>query len=102
MLLGDFNACVGSREGSDDPWWYERGPHGHGVMNEAGNELLSFLSVNGATVCNTWFAKKDINKCTWQHPKSKRWHCIDYAIVRKSERWRCMDAMVMRGALCTG
>ena len=42
MLLGDFNARVGSREGSDDPWWYERGPHGHGVMNEAGRELLSF------------------------------------------------------------
>jgi len=62
-------------------------------MNEAGKELLFFLSVNGVTVCNTRFLKKDINKCTWQHPKSKRWHTM-----RKSERWRCMDAMVMRGA----
>lgn len=46
FLLGDFNACVGSREGNDDPWWYERGPYGHGILNDAGRELLSFLSIN--------------------------------------------------------
>ena len=91
---------VGSREGSDDPWWYERGPHGLEVMNEAGRELLSFLSINGATVCNTWFKKKEVHKHTWQHPKSKCWHCIDYAVMRKSEQWRCTDAMVVRGAMC--
>jgi len=100
VVLGDFNARVGSREGDDDTWWHERGPHGHGVLNEAGRELLSFLSINGATVCNTWFVKKAINKQTWQHPKSKQWHCIDYAMMRKSERWRCLDAMVVRGAQC--
>ena len=27
-----------------DPWWYERGPHGYGDLNEAGKELLSFLT----------------------------------------------------------
>ncbi len=52
VLLGDFNACVGSRSENDE-WWDERGPHGHGVLNEAGRELLSFCSVNEATVCNT-------------------------------------------------
>ena len=100
VLLGDFNARVGSREGSDDPWWYERGPHGLGVMNEAGRELLSFLSIIGATVCNTWFKKKDVHRRTWQHPESKCWHCIDYAVMGKSERWRCTDAMLVRGAMC--
>ena len=54
VMLGDFNARVGSRVSGDDEWWYERGPHGHGVPNEAGRELLSFLSINEATVCNTW------------------------------------------------
>ena len=42
--------------------WYDRGPHGLGVMNETGRELLSFLSINGATVCNTWFKKNDVHK----------------------------------------
>ena len=29
------------------------GPHGYGELNEAGQELLSFLSVNGAMICYT-------------------------------------------------
>ena len=53
VLLGDFNARVGSRMVDDDEWWDERSPHGLGILNEAGRELLSFLSVNEATVCNT-------------------------------------------------
>ena len=69
-------------------------------MNDAGKELLSFLSLNEATACNTWFQKNDIYKCTWQHPKSKSWHCIDYAIVRARDRRRCLDASVKRGAEC--
>ena len=51
MLLGDFNARVGSRQ--DDVWWHERGPHGYGILNDAGRELLPFVSVNEATVSNT-------------------------------------------------
>ena len=74
--------------------------HGHGFLNEAGKELLSFLSINEATVCNTCFPKRAIHKQIWQHPRSKQWHCIDYAIVRKTHRRRCMDVNVMRGAQC--
>ena len=100
VLLGDFNAHVGSRV-EDDEWWDERGPNGLGALNDAGRELLSFLSVNGAAVCNAWFQKKAIHKQTWQHPKSKQWHCIDYAIVmRKSQSWRCLDIVVKIGVVC--
>ena len=51
-MLEEFNARVGSRVSGDEEWWNERGPHGHGALNEAGRELLSFLSINEATVCN--------------------------------------------------
>ena len=72
VILGDFNAHVGSRSvDEDDPWSGMLGPHGYGEVNEAGKELLSFLSCHQATVCNTWFEKKDVYKQTWQHPKSK-------------------------------
>ncbi len=83
VMLDDFNALVGSRV-VDDLWWYERG---YGNLNEAGKELLSFLSTNEATVCNTWFKKRDMSKQTWQHPKSKRWHCIDYARPTGGSVW---------------
>ena len=96
VLLGDFNACVGSRHGQDDLWSLVRGPHGFGACNDAGGELLSFLSTNEAMICNTWFEKRNIHKHTWQHPKSKQWHCIDFAIMRRRDRQRCLDATVMR------
>ena len=37
---------------------------------------------------------------TCQHPQSKCWHCIAYAVMRKSECWKYKDAMVVRGAMC--
>ena len=100
VMLGDFNARVGSRSEEGDQWVKVRGPHGLAKANRAGTEPLSFLSTNEATVCNTWFQKRDIHKQTWQHPKSKRWHCIDFAIVRQAHRRRCLDASVKRGAEC--
>ena len=76
VLLGDFNARVGPRK-EDDAWGRVQGPYGYGKTNDAGNELLMFLAAQEATIYNTWFQKKDIYKQTWQHPKSKKWHCID-------------------------
>ena len=60
-MMGDFNVRVGSRGVNDDDEWYKRGPHRYGELNVAGRELLSFLSINEATVCNTRFKKKDIH-----------------------------------------
>ncbi len=107
MILDDFNARVGSRmcnsnsnPREDDQWESVRGRHGVGEVNEAGEELLNFLLLNEATICNTWFQKKSIHKYTWQHPRSKVWHCIDFTIVRQCDRRRCLDAEVMRGAEC--
>lgn len=99
VMLGDFNARVGSRQDGDE-WWNVRGPHGFGETNEAGKELLAFLSMNEATVCNTWYEKKKIYKATWQHPRTKQWHCIDYAIVKQGQRKWCKDVAVVRGAEC--
>ena len=104
VMLGHFNARVGSsssRAMEEDQWDKNRGPHGFGEVNDAGKEFLHFLSLNEATACNTWFQKKDIHKCTWQHPKSKKWHCIDYAIVRARDQRRCLDASVEWGAECS-
>ena len=41
-----------------EQWWDEKRTFGFGELNEAGEELLSFLTTNVATVCNTWFTKK--------------------------------------------
>ena len=83
-----------------DEWSSVRGPDGFGSTNDSGKELLSFLAMHQATVCNTWFRKKDIHKQTWQHPKSKQWSCIDYVMMRQRDRGLCLDVVVKRGAEC--
>ena len=100
VIMGDFNARVGSNPNASGQRADVYGPHGTGVINEAGEELLAFLATNEARVCNTWFPKKEIHKRTWQHPKSKKWHCIDYAVIRQRDHKRCLDACVKRGAEC--
>ena len=46
VILGDFNAHVGSRECVGDRWGSVRGSHGYGVINDTGKDLLSFLSAH--------------------------------------------------------
>ncbi len=102
VLLGDFNARVGtrSRSGGSDAWEDVRGPRGFGECNDAGKELLSFLSLNTATICNTWFEKKPMQQQTWQHPKTKDWHAIDFIIVHQRDRYLCQDCRVICSADC--
>ena len=101
IVLGDFNAQVGSRDGGADPWSSVRGPtYGFGSLNSSGREGLNFLSVNSATICNTWFRKRDIHKRTWRHPRSGEWKCFDYIIVAQSHRCLCLDSQVFRSAEC--
>ena len=97
VLLGDFNARVGSRENVDKEWSSVRGPHGFGCANDSGKELLTFLALHQATVCKSWFRKKDIHKQTWQHPKSKQWSCV---MMRPQDRGLCLDVAARRGAKC--
>ena len=100
IVLDDFNARVGSRQVVGDQWSKVRGLHGCGVINDAGKELLGFLSTQQATVCNTWDWKKEIHRVTGKQPKSKQWSCIDYVIMRECDRRICSDVTGKRGAEC--
>ena len=54
-------------------------PHGYERVNDAGKEMLFFLSCHQATICNTYFKKKDTQKQTWQHLISLlyRFYCYE-------------------------
>ena len=84
IVLGNFNARVGagSSEMETSQWDGVKGQHGVGKTNEAGTSLITFCALNGLTVMNAWFEKKDMYKYIWQHPGSKKWHCIDYILMR--------------------
>ena len=71
----------------DDKCWYESGPYGHGALIEAGRVLMSFPSINMATICEPSFVKKSIHKQTSQHQ------------VQAHSR-RCLDIFPMHGSQC--
>ena len=97
VLLGDFNARVGTRR---DLWKKVLGPHGVGKMNSNGFRLLSLCSQHNLTITNTLFRLKHKYKSSWMHPRSKKWHLIDYVIVRRSQLGEVLVTRAMRGAEC--
>lgn len=97
MLLGDFNARVGSAQ---QAWAGVLGNHGIGKVNANGYRLLSLCSQNQLVITNTIFTTRDIHKGTWKHPRSKQWHMLDYVIVRQRDRQDVLLTRAMRGADC--
>ena len=53
MLLGDFNAQVGSSSGDDDLWLGVLGRHGVGEGKETGKRFLELCTLNQFTIINT-------------------------------------------------
>ena len=97
ILLGDFNARVGTRR---DLWDGVIGQHGVGKMNENGLRLLSLCSQHSLCITNTMFRMRNKYKTSWMHPRSKQWHLIDYIIVRASQLSEVTITRAMRGAEC--
>ena len=97
VVLGDFNARVGRGNSS---WEGVLGRHGVGKVNDNGLLLLSKCAEHGLCITNTLFRMADEYKTTWQHPRSKHWHMIDFIVVRQREIRDVRVTRAMRGAEC--
>ena len=95
ILLGDFNARVGT---DANAWRKVIGKHGVGMENANGNRLLSFCAEHKLVITNTVFQQCDKYKTTWMHQRSKRWHLIDYVIVRQKD---VSDVKITRAVIPT-
>ncbi|VDL90541.1 unnamed protein product [Schistocephalus solidus] len=93
IVLGDFNTCVGTDYAA---WQGVLGPHGLGSCNDNGLLLLQTYAEHRLLLTNTFFHLPTPEKATWMHPRSRRWHLLDYVLVRRRDR---QDVLVTK-AIC--
>jgi hypothetical protein len=47
------------------------------------NQQLNFCFKNKLCVTNTFFQHPDQHHYTWQHPRSGKWHVLDYVLIQR-------------------
>ena len=95
ILLGDFNARVGK---DHLLWTGTIGKEGVGKVNDNGTLLLTKCAEHNLVITNTLFRQKNKHKVSWQHPRSKHWHLIDYIIVRACDQQDVLKTRAVTGA----
>ena len=96
LIIGDFNARIGQEQHQTSSSVV--GPHAVDTINDNGERLIDFCSINNLIICNTFFQHKSIHQKSWMHPGSKTWHMLDYALVNKRFRSSVEDVRVHRTA----
>ena len=76
VVMGDFNAKIGMREGAEP----RVGKFGVGTRNPRGQRLAEFLEREGLFMMNSFFRKKAHRKWTWIHPDGSTKNEIDFIL----------------------
>jgi len=96
LIMGDFNARVAAQQHQTARGII--GPHTVDRINENGQRLFHFCSINDLVICNTFFQHKFAHMVSWMHPGNKKWHILDYIQVNRKFRFSVEDVRVHRTA----
>ena len=94
----DFNARVGRTKRGDDEWNSILGNFGRGKLNDNGLHLLEYCTQNNLRICTSFFKHRYYG--TWQNPRTKAWHQIDYILCRCNMSHLLTDCYVEPLAEC--
>nr|VZI35807.1 unnamed protein product [Spirometra erinaceieuropaei] len=93
IVLSDFNARVGTEHTA---WRGVLCPHGLHGFNDNGLLLLRTCAEHRLILTNTFFCLPEREKATWRHPRSRRWHLLDYVLVRGEISETCCNELAQR------
>ncbi|VDL90698.1 unnamed protein product [Schistocephalus solidus] len=94
IVLGDFNACFGTDHAA---WQGVLSPHCLDSCNDNGL-LLRTCAEHCLLLTNTFFRLPTREKAPWMHPRSRRWHPLDYVLVRRRDRQDVLVTKAIRNA----
>ena len=89
VVMGDLNNKVGNNNTNREEVMEK---FGVGVMNDNGERLCDFCSVNGLIITGTIFPHKDIHKLTWRSPDGRTVNQINPCFTE----WKHENIMVMK------
>ena len=95
IVAGDLNAQVGSDNTSS---YRAMRTHGCGTMNNNGERLVEFCSMNNLVIGGTLFQHRDIHKLTWSSPNGRVKNQIDHLMIDGKWRRFLLDVKVRKGA----
>lgn len=100
MVLGDFNAKVGSLGPTEDHLRRVLGRADLGERNERRERLLSFCAERELTIANTTFTHHPRRLYTWRSPGDRYRNQIDFILVPQRWRTSVRNARTYPGAEC--
>lgn len=104
IIMGDLNARVGQVQQRQLQQHVVRsgvGPFTVDTENESGTRLIEFCEMNDIIISNTFFKHKLVHQTSWMHPRTKKWHLIDYTLVNKKFRSSVENVPMLRGVAGT-
>lgn len=91
VIGGDFNAQVSfCKEGEVSE---VVGKFGSDKQNEFGRILREWMEINEMVATNTYFHQNMYG--TWQHPRFRTWHTIDYILVAQTSKQLVLRARTL-------